>query len=127
VRTFLKRGLTRKLQKEHAWLGRIAGDVFTFLSEHADLRSWQTLPDTWQAARLFVEPGRHEIALDAIGGENLVLGTFELEPGETLVVLARTLGSRLYAYPIGGLRVDGRGASNDGAPDAERREIVRPR
>jgi hypothetical protein len=104
VRTFLKRELTRNLQKDVGILGRIAGDVFTLVTERADLRAWQTLPDTWQAARVFLPPGRHEVRVTAVGGEARMLGTFELLPGETMFVLARTIGSRLYAYPVGGGR-----------------------
>ena len=75
-------------------------------TERADVRSWLTLPDSWHGARLFLAPGVHELALEAAGGQGTGLGTYELEPGETLVVIARTLGTRLYAYPIGGRRVD---------------------
>jgi uncharacterized protein len=87
-------------------LGLIAGDVFTVVTERADLRAWQTLPNTWQAARAFVAPGNHELVLDAEGGSSVALGTFELAPGETLIVLARSLGSRVYAHAIGGRRLD---------------------
>jgi uncharacterized protein len=102
VRTFLKRELRQKLQKEHGAAGALVGDLFNVLTERADLRAWRTLPDTWQAARLFLEPGAHELTLTADGGERVYLGAFELEPGETMFVLARTLGTRLYVYPIGG-------------------------
>lgn len=102
VRAFLKRELTRKLEDEMGLLGRILGDAFTFVTERADLRCWQTLPDSWQAARVFLPAGTHELKLQALGGEELSLGSFELAPGETMFVLARTVGTKLYAYPIGG-------------------------
>jgi hypothetical protein len=105
VRTVLKRELTQHLQKEAGVLGRIAGDVFAIVSERADLRAWQTLPDTWQAARVWLPPGGHEIRVSAVGGESCSLGTFELDRGETMFVLARTVGCRLYAYPVGGRRL----------------------
>lgn len=106
VRAALKRGLTHKLQENAGILGRIAGDVFTIVSEHADLRSWETLPDTWQAARVFLPPGAHEVEIRARGGERATLGTFELEKGETMFVLARTVDTRLFAHPIGGRRTE---------------------
>jgi uncharacterized protein len=105
VRGVLKRELTEKLQKKADWLGRLAGDLFTLATERADLRAWQSLPDTWQAARVFVAPGVHELRLQARGGECVVLGSFELEKNETMFVLARTLGTRLYAHAIGGNNV----------------------
>jgi hypothetical protein len=109
VRTFLKRELTRELEKETGVIGRIAGDVFQFVTERADLRSWVTLPDSWQASRVFLPAGRNDYHLKAVGGEEVDLGTFELAAGETMFVLARTVDTKLYAYPVGGRRI---------APDA---------
>lgn len=104
LRGIAKRELAQSLEKDHGDIGFIIGNLYTFVSERADLRAWQTLPDSWQAARAFVAPGSHELSLEAVGGERIVLGTFELAPRETMFVLARTVGNRLYAYPIGGKR-----------------------
>ena len=105
VRAIMKRELTQSLASDHGIGGRIAGDLFMLVTERADLRAWQTLPDTWQAARLWVRPGVHDLALEAVGGQSQVLDTYQLEAGETMIVLARTLGGRVYAHPLGGLRV----------------------
>lgn len=105
VRAVLKRELSQKLGDEAGTFGWILGTAFTLVTERADLRSWQTLPNTWQAARVFLPPGTHEIHVKALGGEARALGTFELEAGETMFVLARTIGTRLYAYPVGGRRI----------------------
>lgn len=105
LRAVLKRELTQKLEEEAGILGRIAGELFAIASERADLRSWTTLPDTWQAARVFVPAGAHALRLTARGGETKELGRFDLAPGETMFVLARTIGARLYAHPVGGNRV----------------------
>lgn len=102
ARGVLKRELTKQLQDEWGGLGRVVGDVFAAVSERADLRSWQTLPDGWHACRLFVAPGLHDLVLEAVGGEVRELGAFELEAGETMVILARTVGTRTYAHAIGG-------------------------
>ncbi len=106
ARTLLKREMTRGMEKKYDLAGRIAGDLFTFLTERADLRAWYTLPDSWQAARLFVQPGAHSLRLEALGGPTIDLGTFELEAGETMFVFARTIGTRVYAHPVGGVRVE---------------------
>ncbi len=106
ARGLLKRELTQKLEEEYDEIGLIAGDLFTFLTERADTRCWITLPDSWQACRLFVPPGAHRFALEAVGGETCELGSFELEAGETMIVLARTVGPRLFAHPIGGRPID---------------------
>jgi hypothetical protein len=102
ARGVLKRELTKKLEEEWDVGGRVLGDVFAIVSERADLRAWQTLPAAWHACRLFVPPGTSELTLDALGGGSVHLGAFELEPGETLVILARSVQGRLYAHAIGG-------------------------
>ncbi len=106
LRGVLKLALTKELTKQHEALGFLVGTVFTLVSEHADLRAWQTLPNTWQAARVFVAPGAHTLRVSAIGGESLVLGEFEFERGETMFILARAIGPHLYAHVIGGKRLD---------------------
>lgn len=118
VRAVLKRELSKKLEKEIGPFGQLLGDVFTFVSERADLRAWQTLPDTWQAARVFLSPGVHELTLAMSDGERQTLGTFELEAGETMFVFARTVGTNLYAHPVGGRRVTSdTSAVGSNAPD----------
>lgn len=106
VRGVLKREMTKQLEDEYGVGGRVVGDVFSLLTERADLRSWRTLPDSWQACRLFVPPGVHTLELEAIGGKRGHLGTFELAPGETMVVFARTIGPDLYAHPVGGRLIE---------------------
>jgi hypothetical protein len=106
ARGLLKRELTKALEEEYDEAGLVAGTLFTLLTERADTRCWLTLPDSWQACRLFVPPGVHGFTLEAIGGEALDLGVYELEPGETLIVIARTVDTRLYAHPIGGRPVE---------------------
>jgi hypothetical protein len=105
VRAGLKYAASDYLTDEHGAAGWIVGSLFTVATERADLRSWTTLPDSWHGARMFVAPGVHEFSLEAVGGETARLGQIELEPGETLVVIARTVETRLYAYPIGGKRL----------------------
>jgi hypothetical protein len=102
ARGVLKRELTKQLEDEWDLGGRILGDVFAIATERADQRAWQTLPAAWHAARMFVPPGVSQLSLEALGGQRLELGSFELEEGETLVILARTLEGALYAHAIGG-------------------------
>jgi hypothetical protein len=106
VRAVLKRELTQELSRQIGGWGELIGDVFSVVSERADLRAWQTLPDSWQAARVFLPPGRQELVLRAEGGPPVSLGTFELDRGETMFIFARSVGTHLYAHPIGGRRVD---------------------
>lgn len=102
ARGLMKREITKALERQYGWEGALAGNLYAIISERADLRSWMTLPDSWQACRLYVPPGTHTLTLEAIGGQNLGLGTYEIEPGETMLVFARTLGPWTYAHAIGG-------------------------
>ncbi len=102
VRAVMKKELARELGREHEAIGWIAGTLFALATERADLRAWSTLPSQWHAARAYVAPGEVEITLDARGGEHLSLGRYALEPGETVFVLARTIGTRLHAHVLGG-------------------------
>lgn len=44
-------------------LGQIAGNALNVASEHADLRSWSTLPSNTQVARLDLAPGHYTLQL----------------------------------------------------------------
>ena len=102
ARGLMKRELTKALERNYGWEGALVGNIFAFMSERADLRSWMTLPDSWQACRLYLAPGPHTLRLESLGGQNLDLGAYELAPGETMLVFARTLGAATYAHTIGG-------------------------
>jgi hypothetical protein len=101
VRAMLKYQLTRELGRDHGTLGTIAGVLFTVITERADLRCWMTLPDSWQASRLFLPAGAWPLSVRA-GALTQPLGRFELAPGETMFVFVRTLGSQIHAYHVGG-------------------------
>lgn len=113
VRSIMKYELTRQLTEDHGGWGFLAGLLIATTTERADLRSWQTLPDSWQAARVFVPPGEVDLALEAAGGDRVRLGRFGLEAGETMFVLARTLDRRIYAHAIGGILLDESPAGED--------------
>lgn len=102
VRTFLKRELRRELSDQHGELGALVGDLFTLFSEQADLRAWSTLPDSWQVARMYVPTGPVDLTLSAPSGKIVPLGAYHLDPGETLFVIARSLGTSVHAHAIGG-------------------------
>jgi hypothetical protein len=107
LRGVLKRELTKRLEDEYDLAGRIVGDLLALGTERADLRSWLTLPDSYQACRLFVSPGVHCLALEAVGGDRSTLGIYELDPGETVLIFARTLGTQVHAHVIGGRLAEG--------------------
>ncbi len=108
VRGLMKRQLADQLRdngKQGALMG-LAADIFTIVTERADLRAWRTLPATWQGARAFVTPDQPvHLGVSVLGGQSVELGTFRFTPGETMFVFVRSLGGRVYAHAIGGERV----------------------
>jgi hypothetical protein len=102
--------ISESVAREHGEAAGVAallvGSLITAATERADTRCWRTLPSAWHGGRLWVSPGEHTVTLSAVGGETVELGRYRLERGETLFVIARSLGSRLYAHAIGGVRLD---------------------
>ena len=98
--------VAQSVRREHGDAAGVAallvGSLLTAATERADTRCWFTLPAEWHAARMWVAPGEHSLRLRAVGGDSVSLGTLRLAPGETLVILARSLGSRLHVHSVGG-------------------------
>jgi hypothetical protein len=78
----------RKKSEELALLAWLAGNVYSAVSEQADLRAWQTLPDKILIGRALVPPGKHQIEVNfTAGGGGVVstrdLGQIDLAAGQT--------------------------------------------
>ena len=104
VRGLLKRQLAEQLKadEETEWLG-IAADIFTIVSERADLRAWRTLPRAWVAARAYLPANEFvDIELHEVGGDRVDIGRYRLLEGETMFVVARALDSGLVVHVVGG-------------------------
>ncbi|TAJ16567.1 MAG: hypothetical protein EPO68_10910 [Planctomycetota bacterium] len=130
LRGVLKRELTQAIVKANdgsdssAGIAFLAGTLFQIATERADLRCWSTLPDSWQAARLFVPPGVQRLRLSALGGEASDLGEVELRAGEWVFIVARTIDSRLYAHRIGGRAIAEPVAPSSGEAAARTLELL---
>lgn len=79
------------------WVGLLVGLLtkgFAVMSEEADKRSWQTLPDEIHVARAWVPPGRYEVRIGP-SGQQATAGTAEqsldLAPGQTAFVIQRVM------------------------------------
>lgn len=83
-----ERSLERNVQKSHgsgtADAFRLVSSLYNFISEQADVRSWQTLPGEIRIGRLILEPGQYEI----FGGEES-FGTLDLQAGEKRFLILR--------------------------------------
>jgi len=81
------------------WVGLLAGALAKTLavaSEEADKRSWRTLPDEVQIARLWVPPGDYELRVRPLGRDGARVGqeslrTVTLQGGETKLFIERAL------------------------------------
>ncbi len=93
--------IRNQVEDEHGAGAAALIDLFTLVMERADLRSWLTLPHTFQAALVPVAPGVHDLELSA-GGDLASLGTYALQPGEFMFILAREVGSQVHVHPVGG-------------------------
>jgi hypothetical protein len=78
----------RRRSEELGLLAWLAGNVYTAVSEQADLRAWQTLPDRVLIGRALVEPGRHHVQVDFTAGGGGVVSTRDL--GELDLVAGQT-------------------------------------
>jgi hypothetical protein len=81
------------------WVGLLVGVLAKTLaaaSEEADKRSWRTLPDEVQIARLWVPPGDYELRVRPLGRDDGGVGqesmrTVALQGGETKLFIERVL------------------------------------
>ena len=99
----LAEGTTRAAQQAAGkdagpWVGLLVGLLtkgLAVVSEEADKRSWQTLPDEIHLARVWVPPGRYQVQTSAGGFHDLLkpeaMRTLSLGPGETAVLLQRVM------------------------------------
>lgn len=84
------------------WAAGLAVGVYNVVSEQADLRAWLTLPESFQAARVYLPPGDYPARLELLGkGGGGVLasadiGTVKVKKGRLGFVLARSVGASLF-------------------------------
>jgi hypothetical protein len=91
------------------WLAGLAVGVYNIASEQADLRAWLTLPQSFQATRAFVPPGDYPARVELLGSGGGVLnvvdlGTVHVEKGKLSILVARSVGTNLYAAREGSHR-----------------------
>ena len=93
-RSAVKGAMVKTARDQGGWAADLAANLYNVLTEQADLRCWQTLPQNLQVARVFLPAGRHELvfALHGKTGGRMQEKEFVLDvrPGETIFVSART-------------------------------------
>jgi uncharacterized protein len=76
-------------------LAFVAGNVFAEVSEQADLRSWQSLPDRVLIGRVLLPPGKHHLQVEYTSNGALAgskdLGDVDVAAGQTRFILLHTV------------------------------------
>jgi hypothetical protein len=93
-RSAVKGAMVKTARDQGGWAADMVANLYNVITEQADLRCWQTLPQNMQVARVFLPAGRHELvfALHSKTGGRVQEREFVLDvrPGETIFVSART-------------------------------------
>ncbi len=96
LRGLAKYAITKAAENESETAG-ILTNLFAAITEKADTRSWITLPNTIQIARIVVEPGTHDIAIDCYDASGQQLDTVTFENVEIGAGQVRFLAHRAFA------------------------------
>ncbi|MCG2573688.1 hypothetical protein LVY74_08965 [Acinetobacter sp. ME22] len=84
----------QQLGQQFGPLGQIAGNLLNITTEHADLRTWSTLPSNTQIARLSVPQGKHSLQLSSAGLNSDSL-TLNAEKNQTIFVYAYHVNNKI--------------------------------
>ena len=108
LRAAAKGAMAKTATDEGGLAGALLASAYNVVTEQADLRSWLTLPQSIQVARVVLPRGSHRLALalqDA-GGQAIQEKPFSLEvsPGETYFLFARTGTRGLTSFQLYGTR-----------------------
>ncbi|MDD5746436.1 MAG: hypothetical protein PHO30_04140, partial [Candidatus Omnitrophica bacterium] len=76
-------------------LFQFIGSLYSLISEKADLRSWQTLPDQIRIARLILVPGEYEFKIENFSENGANMGecdlkTISLRTGQKIFLIVQT-------------------------------------
>lgn len=111
LRSAIKGTMVKAARDEGGIAAELAANLYNVITEQADLRCWQTLPQNMQVARIPLPAGRHELvfALHAgMGGRSQDKEfTLDVRPGETTFVNARSGPWDLIGFNVFQLGPDG--------------------
>jgi hypothetical protein len=111
LRAVIKGTMVKAARDEGGWAAELAANLYNVITEQADLRCWQTLPQNMQVARIPLPAGRHDLvfALHASMGGRSQEKEFVLDvrPGETIFVGARSGPWDLIGFNVFQLGRDG--------------------
>lgn len=94
MRTTTKYIAQQQLGNQLGVLGQLAGNLMNTATDHADLRSWSTLPSNTQIARLNLTPGKYQLQLASAGKYSTPL-TLDATPNQTIFVYAYDINNKI--------------------------------
>lgn len=94
IRTTTKYVAQKELGNQLGALGQLAGNLMNTATDHADLRSWSTLPSNTQIARLNLAPGKYQLQLASAGKHSTPL-TVEAVANQTTFVYAYDVNDKI--------------------------------
>jgi hypothetical protein len=104
LRAAVKGAMVKTARDQGGWAGELAANLFNVITEQADLRSWQTLPQNIQVARIPLQAGHHDLILALHGktGGKVQERAFSLDvrPGEKIFLNARTGAWDLVGFNV---------------------------
>jgi len=106
LRAAAKGAMAKTATDEGGLAGALLASAYNVITEQADLRSWLTLPQSMQVARVALPRGTHRLVLAIQDGAGRSLRedrfSLEMKPGETHFVFARTGTRGLSALQVYG-------------------------
>lgn len=97
IRAVVKGASNHAAKKQFGDLGTIGMSIINIATEHADLRSWITLPSNAQILRAMLPSGAHKIAIQHARGES-TYANIDIPPkGKTVLQVVKT-GSQFYTW-----------------------------
>lgn len=96
VRAITRSVAQAQLNKANPMAGLVLG-IASAVTEGADTRTWRTLPDTTQVARLRMKQGEHQLSLpSAQGGRHVQINVDR----RYQVITVRVIGNQVYATGV---------------------------
>jgi hypothetical protein len=104
LRAAVKGAMVKTARDQGGWAGALAANLYNVITEQADLRSWQTLPQNIQVARIPLRAGHHELVFTLYGkrGGKVQERPFSLDvrPGEKIFLNARSGAWDLVGFNV---------------------------
>ncbi len=88
ARLLIKGQVTVQAERQFGDAGKLAGMLYSAITETADTRSWSLLPGAFNVSRAWVEPGRYQVSAKTEGDKEKA-EAITLKPGEIYIIRAK--------------------------------------